>query len=446
MNHLVQYHDGVISKGEQELLINTEARNEANRRVVLKGYIVSPDSSSEIDENCVLDFGYFRMAMEGYASAFVGANVVLSGSVNVSCDPEGLLLKGVMTDEDKKTTEEKKEQSDRETFQAEAEGKGEAFAGVKAEAGLKSFLQWNPEMIQGSDCKELGNVGVAVNGSAGIGFEGEFKIGYDKESGRFTVKAKASVTLGILGGGTVDFSVGLGGLLELLKYVYQQIRDNDFSFVDFFEKSDDVDTYMIFVMWHVKMLQNGIDLAKKAEDEVKDAILIARIKAQEILSNWQNLIDIWGDPYQSNEEVHLLLESLENGNGTIQYLTPEVKGRLLFFLAQHRIGNLVDDLTNLDLNHRSEWAALQIIKECIVSKRDWQETFEHIVINANANKKQARPAKKINEKVENKSKSQAEEDYTRMEENELWLKSYLLNDADDWAEVAKRKKELWENV
>ncbi len=101
---------------------------------------------------------------------------------------------------------------------------------------------------------ELGSVGYAVNGSAGVSLEGEFKIGYDGRSRRFVIKASASATLGIGGGGEVQFSVGLGGLWRLVQYVYQQIKDNDFEFVDFFE---DQNAFTVYCGWYVKMLQGG---------------------------------------------------------------------------------------------------------------------------------------------------------------------------------------------
>ncbi|MCG8697689.1 MAG: hypothetical protein MI922_06510, partial [Bacteroidales bacterium] len=279
VHQIIRYREGVISKGEDQLLVNTQNRSEANRRVELKAYILDEQRTwVKLREDIDMDFGFFRMHVEGTASGYAGATVNLSGSANLSCNPEDMLLKGVLSDKEmgkKKEAEAKysnveedetnnKKQPQFEGPKAEIEAKAKAFAGVQAEAGLKSTLDWKAEEKEKS-FKILGSVGYAITGSLGIGAEVEFKIGYDDKSGCFTIKACAKVTLGLGGGGKVEYSVGLGGLWALAKHVYGQIEKNKFAFIELFEDG----IYEIYNSWYVKLLQKGLDIAGDAQNAIE---------------------------------------------------------------------------------------------------------------------------------------------------------------------------------
>lgn len=479
MDNLVQFRYGVISKGEEELLVDTQYRNKENRRVVLKGYKLQAQTTYSSVNVTKLDFGYFRMDLTGSISGFAGANVLLSGDINVGVNTEALLVQGLKKDKKKKSNkpdeskkpieekennrcveyelfdksyskgvknknkEEEEDDSD-QLINAHAKGKVDAFAGIKVEAGLKAILQWNAEKIVNHKCKELGDVGVAVNGSVGIGLTGEFKIGYDPTSGRFTIKASASATLAAGYGMTAEFSVGLEGLFELVKYIYNQLKKNDFNFVDLFETTKDGNNvYMIFVAWQVKMLQEEVDLAVDAIHAVKGMATEITIKAQMILSDLKNLIHVWHQENSQEKFIVNILKSIKNNNGIIPFLVPEVKGRILYYLVKHHI-SYFDDLVHWDINYKSEDAALKIIENCIVSKRDWQETFEHLAVNAKKDGDMAKPYVEIKNKAKDKTLNEIAQDQLLLSQNEIWLKAHLLNDLEDWERVIKKKNELWE--
>ncbi len=84
-----------------------------------------------------------------------------------------------------------------------------------------------------------------------------------------------------------------------------------------------------------------------------------------------------------------------------------------------------------------------LIEKYIVTQRDWQETFEHMAKKAREDGKMAQPYLGSETKGEKLSDDRLKKNRKRMEENEIWLKTYLLNDADDWEEVQKRKNELF---
>ncbi len=445
LDEIIQYRSGLLSKGEQELLIDTQMRNEANRRVVLKGYLHSNESESSIDDSG-LDFGYFRMDLEGYASGYAGANIALSGSAELSVDPENLLIKGIAggekKEDEKNTTQQdnQEEGDDKQPVTAEADASAAFFAGVKAEAGLKALLFWHENEPVKEGWWELGSVGYSVNGSAGISAEAEFKIGYDNESGRFIVKVSASATLGIGGGGKVEFSVGLGGLWKLVQYVYKQIKDNDFAFVDFFE---DQTIYTTYIGWYINMLQKGINLAIDAGDVIGNIATEAARAAQDVLSIGQAIVIDWRNAYQEREDAKKLVESINNSREMLAHATPEVKGRVLYLLTQHRTNSLFEDLIHGDYNHSSEEAAVTLIENYIVSQRDWQETFEHMADEAEKYGDKARPYISSRGKNEVSNSDRLKQNQKRMEQNEIWLKTYLLNDAEDWKKVQDKRNKLW---
>jgi len=85
-----------------------------------------------------------------------------------------------------------------------------------------------------------------------------------------------------------------------------------------------------------------------------------------------------------------------------------------------------------------------LITKYIVSMRDWQETFEHMAEEGldgrigpylgSANKNTTPTDKKL------------KENQKRMEFNEIWLKTNLLNDAEDWDKVMDHKKVLMQKA
>ncbi|QZT36968.1 hypothetical protein K5X82_17295 [Halosquirtibacter xylanolyticus] len=458
IDSIVRHGERVTSKGESELLVDTQERNKQNRRVVLTGYKLEERNTFSTVDVAKLDFGYFRMDLLGEVSGYAGANVLLSADINVGVNTEALLIKGSRKCEKEKvhdikrkeiSTKNKKTKDKEDSdplLEAKASGKGGAFVGVKAEAGLKAALQWNSVIIEKDDCKELGNVGVAVNGTAGAELSGEFKIGYDSTSGRFTIKASASAALGAGGGGTAEFSVGLGGLYELVMYVYNQLKDNDFNFVDLFETTrEGYNVYQIFVAWQVQLLQEGVDLAKDAKKAIEGFASDITIKAQVLLSDARKLVADWHAAEQKEGQIKNLLSMIKDGKknkGFMNFLTPEVKGRILYYLAKHRI-SYWEDIKTFDKNHGSETAALKILEEYIVSKRDWQETFEHMVVDARKDENSSQPYTRIKSKRKNKSFDDMERDVLLLTDNENWLKTYLLKDAEDWKRVVEIRKELW---
>lgn len=77
-----------------------------------------------------------------------------------------------------------------------------------------------------------------------------------------------------------------------------------------------------------------------------------------------------------------------------------------------------------DLNKDREEAAKTLILHGVKSRRDWQETLEHLAHHQNGQIKPSIP-----------HNSSAEEKLKRALDNENLLRQQLLNDEDDWDEV-----------
>jgi len=117
---------------------------------------------------------------------------------------------------------------------------------------------------------------------------------------------------------------------------------------------------------------------------------------------------------------------------------------MLYLLTQHRI-NLLDDFFKngkiFDRNHDYEEAALAIIENGMSSLRDWQETLEHM---AQYDKASGNFYPYVNDEIASGIKTQKKlaDAALRMKQNETWLKSNLLYDADDWGCVINKISQL----
>ncbi|MCG8697358.1 MAG: hypothetical protein MI922_04835, partial [Bacteroidales bacterium] len=82
-----------------------------------------------------------------------------------------------------------------------------------------------------------------------------------------------------------------------------------------------------------------------------------------------------------------------------------------------------------------EGAAVKLI-ETINHPREWQEVFEHMADDNG-------PVQIPRNKDKEDNINEIAEKQMRMEKNELWLKTHLLKDVDDWEDVIAQKKKVF---
>jgi len=437
----------VSGKGEEMPLAGTLGREVRNRRVQLQGYVIDETKTicEEVEEQ--INLGFMRLMVQGFVSAWVGANLSVAAEINVDC-PKGTLLLGEAKKGNGTESEQKNESS--KTPSGQASGKVEGFAGAKAEAGLKAMLDWKEPKVKGKSNKNefvnLGSVGYTITGMAGAGFEGELKIGFDRESSRFQVKISAKAALGLGAGGAFSFSVGVNQLWDFVCLVHNQLKDKDFSFVDMFERGkledgtpdeSGIDVYKLYSAWMVELLKDGHVLKAGAAFVAGTSLSIA----MNLLQDADDIIRKYERKAQETNNLAAMVEQLNKKPEMIERLTPETKGRILYLLTRHKT-DWWDDIYNngtwFDRNHDYEEAALAIIEKGIASKRDWQETLEHMADYSGTEEAKRTPyVSNTKDPKKIPTSAELEEKAKRADANQLWLKNHLLNDKDDWKRVEK---------
>ncbi len=436
----------VAGMGEKETLPGTSGRDVNNRRVEMISYVIN-DSKTEIekvDED--INLGYMRVMMQGFVSAWSGANISVAANVNIDCEKGMLKMIGGKEEESKETKQNSNNNEEDNSTQV-ADTSFSAYVGVKAEAGVKASLDWKKPDSTNKEIQEfnpLGSIGYTVTGMAGAGIEGEFKIGFDRTSGRFQVKMKIKAAWGFGFGGGFSFSVGVNDLWQFVVLVHEKLLSKDFCFIDVFETgfnkdgSEDeskINVYELFNAWNVEMLKKGCileaGLAFAAESTLQVAI--------ETLKNVDELLMDWRFKKQDVSNLNKLLESINTTPDIIKRLTPETKGRILYLLTQHKT-SLFDDFFNkgviFDRNHNYEEAAINLITKGMASFRDWQETLEHMA-DFNSENNTYDPYIDNGTQGKEEKKTDLGGKAKRYQQNLTWLRNYLLVDKKDWDTVEK---------
>ena len=121
-----------------------------------------------------------------------------------------------------------------------------------------------------------------------------------------------------------------------------------------------------------------------------------------------------------------MIDVLHSKPKLIECLSPETKGRILYDLihVEVELSEQLSNLLDLDINKQREEAAKILILNGVKSRRDWQETLEHLGAKQNGKFKPSVPAN-----------ASHEEKAQRASDNETRLRQDLLNDEDDWDEI-----------
>ena len=422
----ISFHtDQTVGLGETQLRQNTQQRTRENRRIELLAWAVT----DEIDKSFINDynFGAVRMHFTGSISGEAGVNLNLSANIGFDVNKHALLAAGTVgaalgqdvklsrgapdsinqnTAEYEGTKQFKdaafKGQQTLTDFNAEAAAKGGAFAGAKAEANIKAAIDWRPpldahkEQTKNLEASKkthnfltLGDVGYMATAMAGAGLEGEFKIGFDAETKRFQIKVSAKACLGLGFGGGFSFSVAINHIFDFVKLVHKKLSDNDFHFIDVFESRSsgaEIDVYDLFCAISFELLKEGKPLQAGLVYVAGNAI----DSAMGMLEVYDTTITKWQEANKFSNNIKSLLETINGKPDQLQYLTPEVKGRLLFVLVEakrqrvsqslmQRLPSLLTDIFDLDLNDDIEEAALTLIEQGVHSARDWQKTLQNML-------------------------------------------------------------------
>jgi len=246
----------------------------------------------------------------------------------------------------------------------------EAFVGVEAGLTPAGELQWLPPQ-QGKPAT-LAKLSLGTAGSAGAGAKAQLYVYY--ADGRFRIKVSARLCLGIGCRGSLDFVVGVEGMLEFAKWVYYQLAHAGFKELLFF--ADGVLEYLSQVVFLVfsrngaiaEYLTGSIDEAHEKVKAMTQGINVARNRIELV------------------RRINSVAVSPSNGSGTwLLYATPMTRGLLLYAITRHNwmthtqnsadIDGVLDPQLHYLPDHKK--AVIHVIKGVTLAS-EWEAMFQHM--------------------------------------------------------------------
>jgi hypothetical protein len=282
------------------------------------------------------DFGHIRAKAALELAGFAGASCQASGGMTFELDAGTVRPRGSTKDD--------------EHFVGVG---GEAFAGIKATGAVDGSLEWqNPE--NGLAWAALMTIGVEGSAAFGGGANAEFYIDYFE--GKFTIRAQAKLIWGVGGGGGFAFTVGADTIVDFFLFIYHQLKNNDFNFVDVlslraFEYYDTVRSYLAF---YEDTLEQVYEEGRKFLRDMKFSIL--------------DKLQVLEDAKQNQAKAEALAKRLLDNPDLVTFLTPEGKGRLLRNLCYSYWSSLEET---------QEDAMLAILRT-VQTWNEYKEIMEHL--------------------------------------------------------------------
>ncbi|WP_312735285.1 DNA repair protein [Stenotrophomonas sp.] len=245
----------------------------------------------------------------------------------------------------------------------------EAFVGVEAGLTPAGELQWLPPQ-QGKPVT-LAKLSLGTAGSAGAGAKAQLYVYY--ADGRFRIKVSARLCVGIGCRGSLDFVVGVEGMLEFAKWVYYQLAHAGFKELLFFAEGVlEHLSQVVFLLTSTggsaeRFLIQNIDRAKVA--------VIDQIRQVQIAQN----------------RIELVRRINSSGRGAgpqgawLVYATPMTRGMLLYAITRHnwtthmkspaQVEGVLDPQMHYLPDHKK--AVIRVIKG-ITLVSEWEVMFRHM--------------------------------------------------------------------
>ncbi len=245
----------------------------------------------------------------------------------------------------------------------------EAFVGIEAGLTPAGELQWLPPQ-QGKPVT-LAKLSQGLAGSAGAGVKAQLYVYY--ADGRFRIKVSARLCLGIGCRGSLDFVVGVEGMLEFAKWVYYQLAHAGFKELLFFAEGVlEHLSQVVFLLTSTggsaeRFLIKNIDRAKMA--------VIDQIRQVQIAQN----------------RIELVRRINSSGGGAdpkdawLVYATPMTRGMLLYAITRHnwtthmkspaQVEGVLDPQMHYLPDHKK--AVIRVVKG-ITLVSEWEAMFRHM--------------------------------------------------------------------
>ena len=246
----------------------------------------------------------------------------------------------------------------------------EAFVGVEAGLTPAGELQWLPPQ-QGKPVT-LAKLSQGLAGSAGAGVKAQLYVYY--ADGRFRIKVSARLCVGIGCRGSLDFVVGVEGMLEFAKWVYYQLAHAGFRKLLFVSR--DALTYLSQLTF----------LVFSREGVISDYLVGEIGDAQERVRSIIRKNDMAESRFRLVRLINSVAESPSNVSGAwLLHATPMTRGMLLYAITRHNwmthmhnpadVDGVLDPQLHYLPDHKR--AVIRVIKG-VSLVNEWQAMFQHM--------------------------------------------------------------------
>lgn len=327
----------------------------------------------QVEDNLV-DLGYFQAELDMWLYGKAGASIIACGAVKAQVNVNFLhhstsrdeqhsanLLHGFLTAD------------------AGVKAKVDAFAGVRGGCNLQGQLAWHsPESVKpvqnpnkssvklkqakGTGEKQwrpLIDLAQGLEVDAGIGAGAMLQIAYVAH--KFVINFQARLVYGVGAAGHLQAVVSVKNSLELVKFVYHQIKNCNFHFTGLFKDGLSFHTFINLLVVSIWEGEKIVDYVEYGLQYVGD--WIAR--------QWHNLFG-YSDRI---DKILTLANHILSGLEQAHYLIPEARGRLIYYLAQYY--PLLDHW--LDNPSNTPAKAIVLLLKQVQSTRDYLCVLRNIV-------------------------------------------------------------------
>ncbi|MFM0597286.1 MULTISPECIES: hypothetical protein [Paraburkholderia] len=314
------------------------------------------------DDHKTYPLGAVRFKGELGLSGMVGASVVAQLGVVVDYRDEkrkDLGLYGASVDNP--TTKQREIKVGGKPVDPSANADLDVFAGARADLSLEGSLEWMEPAKKGPSgkYKAFAKVGDTVTAMAGAGLTCMLDVSY--AAGRFRIKAKAGLCLGVGAKGDIEVSVDALRIAEFVKWFFYQLYHANFQRLKFVETT----AFNAFSHIQVMVIQGIQDLASTVDQEMD---VINRL--------FTDLIE----QYEKEAARVELMNRVLSNPWMLQYATPEAKGIMIYQLTRHWYATDGVDMANHTYGrwYGNRKDAVKQILKWSHTKHDLDNVVQHI--------------------------------------------------------------------
>ncbi|MFG6447110.1 hypothetical protein ACG0Z6_02505 [Roseateles sp. BYS180W] len=195
-------------------------------------------------------------------------------------------------------------------YTVSASAGAEVFAGVKASGELVGGLQFlNPE--KGDKFDFMASVGPKLEGQMGVGAGANLMVNFEK--GRFMVRAKAALCLGLGAKGEIALEINGRRVVSFLQWFFHALLNVGFEYLEVVHR----DAYRQATRLAVLMVEGGETAYEK------------------LTTSWAEFVDDLSDGMAREDRRVALMNKILGNPVALRLATPEAHGILLWQMSRH---------------------------------------------------------------------------------------------------------------